>query len=1173
MYKKKIISLILCLTLCLNVITPATAEIIDGDEAVIQVTAITDSSTIDCDIDADNTLPSPFNVGHPDNMVMIALKGNNQSKYTTAYCIEFGKKATDDDELTAKYDNLYAGVRRIVNYALLEGFYKEFSESDFDAYGNIKLSSLTNNELRQYYAAQVLIWIATEGYFYNDTERTKIENAFFRSDKYLNKDRSITMASCKEYYEHYYNKVKYNFEAPSFAAQSTDLYSLMNLSSNSHAKHKLIYNSTTKKYEITLTNINKDSIAFSTTTHNYSAFKNCSFTTAQLNDLVDKGITVTRSDDKETITITSNKAITEGQVIIIYGGTSTAMQSKIAVWENASDAQSVASLDYTVDLDPLKYGIALYTEDEAGLDIIKTNPKGIVSGFTFKVEKQNGNSWDNLGTYTTNAVGKINIDNLADGTYRVTEVLTTAQAQEYVTPASQTVTIKGTETGTVTFANVPKEARVSVEKEIVPDGIGNPGDTNMSGIVFGIYTKNSSDEYVAVKDKNGNVVRMTTNAAGKATSAYFYYNSGVDYYIHEISVPTSTGLNHNDNYYSLTNAQLTGSSTYQYSMSKTYPNWPMKGKVEIIKKLEKDATQTVDVNASGIIFELSLNSNPQMKYTQTTDSSGKATFTMIPYGVYTLKEVASSVPNSHLTIPNITVTVDEAGATYTYQKTDPIKRGNVSLVKKLELTTTEKLNLTDKYAEGVRFYASPIDVDGNVLTDIKIYCTEPTDESGYTIIENLEYGKWMVYEDEATIPEGYLAIEPFEVDITENDKTYEVGIKTDLLERGNVSLIKKLELTTAEKLNPTDKYAEGVKFYASPIDVDGNVASDIKVYCTAPTDANGYAIIENLEYGKWMIYEDETTVPEGYLAIEPFEVNITENGKTYEVGEKTDLLKRGHVSIIKKLELTTTEKLNPTDKYAEGVSFYASPIDTDGNVAADIKVYCTAPTDKNGYTIIENLEYGKWMIYEDEATVPEGYLAIEPFEVNITENGKTYKVGEKIDTIIKASLQIYKISGTTKLPVSNTKFALYESGTDVYIGEYATDSNGYIEINDITYGKYYLIETETDFRFELKEEKIVFEISSTDTVELIVENTGRVGTVDGEIKSEDDSDIYSYTDIIGEDIPLGDEIIPEENPYENHYDEVPQTADDFAVWRVIVMALGSFTIMLLTRKREYKYEK
>ena len=401
MYKRKLISILLCVILCLQMITPATAEVVDGDEAIIQVTAITDSSTADCDIDADNTLPSPFNVGHPDNMVMIALKEDNQSKYRTAYCIEFGKKATDDDELIANYEKLPSGVKNVVNYALLEGFYKEFSASDFDANGNIKLSSLSNNELRQYYAAQVLIWIATEGYFYNDAQRTKIENAMFRSDKYLNKDRSITMASCREYYEHYYNKVKYNFEAPSFAVLSTDLNTIMNASSHAKAKHKLTYNTTTKKYEITLTNTNKESIDFSSTTHSYSAFKNCAFTAAQINALSEKGITIKRSDDKESVTITSNKALTSGQLITIYGGTSTSMQSKIVAWENAADAQSVASLDTTVDLDPLKYNIALYTEDEAGLDIIKTNPKGIVSGFNFKVEKQNGSSWDNLVTYTT----------------------------------------------------------------------------------------------------------------------------------------------------------------------------------------------------------------------------------------------------------------------------------------------------------------------------------------------------------------------------------------------------------------------------------------------------------------------------------------------------------------------------------------------------------------------------------------------------------------------------------------------------------------------------------------------------------------------------------------------------------------------------------------------------
>ena len=75
--------------------------------------------------------------------------------------------------------------------------------------------------------------------------------------------------------------------------------------------------------------------------------------------------------------------------------------------------------------DPMSIGITVETEASGTLEIIKNSDDGNVSGISFQLEEWvPGIGYCRIGTYTTDAGGKITVPNLSVGTkYRVTETV------------------------------------------------------------------------------------------------------------------------------------------------------------------------------------------------------------------------------------------------------------------------------------------------------------------------------------------------------------------------------------------------------------------------------------------------------------------------------------------------------------------------------------------------------------------------------------------------------------------------------------------------------------------------------------------------------------------------------------------------------------------------------
>lgn len=149
---------------------------------------------------------------------------------------------------------------------------------------------------------------------------------------------------------------------------------------------------------------------------------------------------------------------------------------------------------------------------------------------------------------------------------------------------------------------------------------------------------------------------------------------------------------------------------------------------------------------------------------------------------------------------------------------------------------------------------------------------------------------------------------------------------------------------------------------------------------------------------------------------------------------------------------------------AGGLQIIKSDADTGerlGGVKFEIRkingeILGTYTTDRDGVISIPNAESGWYTIVERKAK--DGY-ALDTTPVNAcVKDSETTTV--EITNQRMASIMIHKIDAATGAGIYGVKFVLYDSGKNP-IGEYTTDQDGYIYIDDeLVPGKYYLRELE-----------------------------------------------------------------------------------------------------------------
>ena len=413
--------------------------------------------------------------------------------------------------------------------------------------------------------------------------------------------------------------------------------------------------------------------------------------------------------------------------------------------------------------------------------------------------------------------------------------------------------------------------------------------------------------------------------------------------------------------------------------------------------------------------------------TYKTSVNGSFTVTGLEAGTYVVEELASDSGHVIDTVPQTAyISGKDQDVVELYFGNSP--KGSL-LIKKIDAFTREPLS-------DVKFFVT--ESNGTVVGDSNGYLT--TDSTGTILIEGIDPGTTLVAK-ETIAKDGYL------LDDTPQTAEIKAG-QTVTLEfrnqpKGSLA-IHKLDSVTRNPL-------EGVEFEitysdGSYVDAGNGSLSSKGLY---HTDKNGQIMLSGIT-GTVVVMETKTI--EGYT-----------------IDEETR---------------TQTVVINPND--TQTLTFYNTPSggfqiikeDEDsgkriGNCTFEIRrlndalvgTYTTGSND----TFTVDLEEGSY--YAVEVKANSKYRLNDTPHYFEVENGETTTL--RVTNERLSGILLHKIDSTTGEGICDASFLLYDD-TNTPIGQYTSDDRGYVLIEDLEAGRYYLRELENEGYVPDTEKKTVY---------------------------------------------------------------------------------------------------
>ena len=638
--------------------------------------------------------------------------------------------------------------------------------------------------------------------------------------------------------------------------------------------------------------------------------------------------------------------------------------------------------------DPVSFFVKIKTETYGTAKIVKTSEDGIVSGIPFHISGTDilGNKVDE--TVTTGENGQIK-EKLLPGTYLVKEL----PVDRYVTPSAQYVTIESGQTSTVHFSNILKKFRVHVVKSDADTGTAQ-GDATLAGATYGIYN-------------NGELVdTYTTGPDGSFMTRY--YVCGDNWTIREIE--PSTGYLLNDTVYEV------GASPTLYEVELNTTENQVKetviyGNIQLVKHTDDlDPDVSGDENTdepnegvierpeAGAVFEVYLKAAGSYDAAKgserdllTTDNDGFVASKMLPYGRYTVHQVAGE--EGKVFIPDFTVFISSNGQTYSYILNNRTITARLR-VEKCDAETGNIIPIT-----GTGFQIKDLST-GEFVTQ-EIYYPNPetldtfyvSDEGWLMLPEPLHTGDYELYEVAA--PYGYvLSSEPVPFTIDGSEAVVTVT-QYNMPQKGQLTITKTGEVFASVQEN--DGLYQPVYEVAGLPGAVYDVIADEDIYTgdgtlraakdtvveTLTTGEDGTAQSGLLYLGRYRL--EERQAPEGMvLNTQPEYAELTYAGETVEVTQTAiglyDERQKVAVSLLKALETDELFGLGMNEEYKD-ISFglYASADLTalDGSVIPAgglLEVVSVSANEAGGYgaSFASDLPFGSY--YVKERTTNSAYI-------------------------------------------------------------------------------------------------------------------------------------------------------------------------------------------------------
>ena len=1028
-----------------------------------------------------------------------------------AICIEAGVSYSTGSSYVGKdtsdryMQNLPPDVSKSLKYALLCGFNSE-----------VKKSPVANTNLDDFsFATQIIVWEIQQqlrtGYNKGDLTANKWGTP---ATVYYEQLKGRPAEKC---YEYILNKMKAYSTVPSFT----------NEMKSKAPTYTMEYNSSTKKYSITLPDSNNSGMPA-------SAF-NIS------------GVTVTKSGNKYTFSTTTKIS---GTKACTYKANRTTGK-QLVVWKSDSgDSQTMAD---GID-DPVRFYANFKTSDLGTAQIKKvwehnkdnSSTKADNSDIYFTIKNSSGSAvkaTGKAGSYTYSASGSVSqfrlnssntflVKSLPAGTYTVYEFGNDGNGIPNYTRKnlSQTVTVTAGGTGTVTFKNTRNTGTGKVIKTWV-DTNGNAIEAsnciaNNQQIYFRI--KNADNKYITVSGSKYSGSYTFTGTSTTATSLYVNPGTGEftvsdlptgKYTVYEYGSPEGFSVN---------KASQTITISRDKTSSVSFVNSEDSGTAQIKKVWLSDTTLTSAQIANlekNVTFMVKDSDGKFIKVTgsagayvyagtQTTAnnlklSGSKFNVSKLPMGTYTVTEINNASGYNPKTQTK-TVTIANKGETKSVSFTN--KSTPVVVIRK-HFSDEDNLTaaqLKEQYAK-VTVNLQVLGFSGSVSSNPPAgYYVQFTGSNGNYTYKGLsstktsatdlklnENGEMTISFGTNTTPYYLAVIETYsgtDYDVDNRDQRIDLGngdpnavidlddIELDnQLKTGSVQIDKQfLNENGAIENIPDDKLAE-VAFkikhngkYLTFTGSDGNYTykGENNSGTELKLNKNTYNFIANELPAReeYTVYEVSGTT--GYsFSIDPVTFTITPAGSVKKVF--TNKAMTGTISIVK----------HSADGVLSGWQFRVY-----GTALTGQTYDKTFTTDALGNITVPDLRIGNYTVEE----VTKGIVGyITPDSQNVTvEYSKTTTLD--FTNIPIGNVHVTKVDKDyPDNKLTGAEFMVYKTDKSTVVGKLTEINTGEYQLNDLQYGDYFLKETKAPKNYVLDNNFYAFSITEAGATINVETNVGK----------------------------------------------------------------------------------
>ena len=481
---------------------------------------------------------------------------------------------------------------------------------------------------------------------------------------------------------------------------------------------------------------------------------------------------------------------------------------------------------------------------------------------------------------------------------------------------------------------------------------------------------------------------------------------------------------------------------------------------------------TIKVNKTaddGIVSgrEFKVTGNDGSSYTKKTNANGVAEFSGLKvYNTSTGKAITYTVSeinvDTRYEVPkaqNVTLTSGDVDLTVNVNFNNELKTGSIKINKQSEDGENGGREFTVTGNE--KTYTVKTGDDGiAILSGIPVYDSN-NEKITYTISEKNVPVKYVV-------PANQTATLTADATTT---KTFK-----NILKKFTVELTKQDSKTASAQGNGT---LAGAVY---------GLYKDGELVDTYTTDENGYFKTKEYVCGNYTV--QEISPSEGYL-IDKTVYSVGAEAENYFIEHNplsmtvTEDVIKGNIAMIKHSDDGSTQIETPEvgaefEVYLKSSGSYANAVETERD-------YLTC--DENGFAQTKDMPYGIYTVHQTKGW--EGTEFIADFDVNISENGQTYRYlinNAEFESYVKV-VKVDSETGKT-IPYEGAGFEIYDSNgqkismtfaypTPTTIDTFYTNSEGYLITPEVLpYGEYSLIEVQAPYGYALDKTPVAFSVSS-----------------------------------------------------------------------------------------------